>query len=211
MFPLAISLFDHFQLTLIHGPNIPGSYVILFFTASGFTSITSHIHNWVMFSLWHCLFILLDSILVKPRQHIKKQRHYFTNKDPYSQIYGFYSSHVWMWELDHEESWVLKNWCFWTVVLEKTRESPFNCQEIKSINPKGNQSWIFIGRTDTESEAPLLWPPYAKYWLIGKDNDAGRYGRPENVMTEDEMVGCHHQPMDMILSKLWELVMDREA
>ena len=90
----------------------------------------------------------------QPRQHIKKQRHYFANKGPSSQSYGFSSSHVWMWELDHKESWALKNWCFWTVVLEKTLESPLDCKEIQPVNPKGNQSWILIGRTDTETEAP---------------------------------------------------------
>ena len=93
-----------------------------------------------------------------PRQHIKKQRHYFADEGPSSQSYGFSRSHVWMWELDHKESWAPKNWCFWTVVLEKTLESPLDCKEIKPINPKGNQSWIFIGRTDAEAEVPILWP-----------------------------------------------------
>ena len=95
----------------------------------------------------------------QPRQYIKKQRHYFVNKRPSSQSYGFSSSHVWMWELDYKESWVLKNWCFWLVVLEKTLESPLDSKEIKAVNPKGNQSWIFIGRTDAEVETPILWPP----------------------------------------------------
>ena len=94
-----------------------------------------------------------------PGQHIKNQRHYFVNKGLYSQSYGFSSSHVWMWEMDHKESWVLKNLCFWTVVLEKTLESPLNCKEIKPVNPKGNQSWIFIGRTDAEAKVPILWLP----------------------------------------------------
>ena len=98
----------------------------------------------------------------KCRQHIKKQRHYFVNKGPSSQSYGFSSSHVWMWELDHNESWALKNWCFWTVVLEKTLESPLDCKEIPPVNLKGNQSWIFIGRTDAEAETPKLWPPDVK-------------------------------------------------
>ena len=89
-------------------------------------------------------------------QHIKKQRHYFANKDPPSQGYGFSSSHVWMWELDYKESWEPKNWCFWTVVLEKTLESPLDCKEIQTVHPKGNQSWIFIGRTDAEAETPIL-------------------------------------------------------
>ena len=95
----------------------------------------------------------------QPRQHIKKQRHYFANKGLSSQCYGFSSSHVRMWELDHKESWVPKNWCFWTVVLEKTLESPLDCKEIQPVHSKGNQSWIFIGRTGAEAEAPILWPP----------------------------------------------------
>ena len=110
----------------------------------------------------------------KPRQHIKKQSLYFANKGPSNQSYGFSSSHVWMWELDYKESWTLKNWCFWTVVLEKTPESPLDYKEIQPVNPKGNQSWIFIGRTDAEAETPILWPPDAKSWLIGKDPDAGK-------------------------------------
>ena len=96
------------------------------------------------------------------RQHIKKQRHYFVDKGPSSQSYGFSSSHVWMWEVDYKESWAPKNWCFWTVVLEKTLESPLGCREIKPVHPKENQSWIFVGRTDAETEAPTLWPPDAK-------------------------------------------------
>ena len=98
----------------------------------------------------------------QPRQHIKKQRHYFASKGPSSQSYGFSSSHVWIWELDHKESWVLKNWCFWTVVLEKTLESPLDSREIQPVHPKGDQSWIFFGRTDTEVETPILWPPDTK-------------------------------------------------
>ena len=96
-----------------------------------------------------------------------------------SQNYGFSSSHVWMWELDYKESWAPKNWCFWTVVLEKTLESPLDCKEIQPINPKGNQSWIVIGRTDAETEAPILWPPDVKSWLIWKDLDAGKDWRQE--------------------------------
>ena len=128
----------------------------------------------------------LDAILNK------KQRHYFANKGPSSQSYGFSSSHVWMWELDHKESWVLKNWCFWTVVLEKTFESLLDCKEIQLVHPKGNQPWIFIGRTD--AGAPVLWPPDVKNRLIGKDPDAGNDWRQEEKgMTEYEMVGWHHQ------------------
>ena len=120
------------------------------------------------------------------RQLIKKQRHYFADKDLSSQSCGLSSSHVWMWELDHKESWVLKNWCFWTVVLEKTLESPFDCKEIQPVNPKGNHSWVFVGRTDAETETPVLWPPDAKNWLIGKDPDAGKdWKQEEKGMTED--------------------------
>ena len=109
----------------------------------------------------------------QPRQHMKKQRHYFANKGPSSQSYGFSSSHVWMWELDYKDSWALKNWCFWTVVLEKTLGSPWDCKEIQPVHPEGNQPWIFIGRTLAEAETPL-WPPDVKNWLIGKDPDAGK-------------------------------------
>ena len=105
----------------------------------------------------------------------------------------FSSSHVWMWELDYKESWLPKNWCFWTVVLEKTLESPLDCKEIQAVNPKGNQSWIFIGRTDVEAETPILWPPDAKSWLIWKDPDAGEDWRREKGTTEDEMVGWQHR------------------
>ena len=129
----------------------------------------------------------LDSVL-------KKQRHYFANKGPSSQNFGFSSGHVWMWELDYKESWVLKNWCFWTVVLEKTLESPLDCKENKPVHTKGNQSWIFIRRTDAEAETPVLWPPDVKSWLIWKDPDAGKdWRQEERGMTEDEMVGWHHQ------------------
>ena len=128
----------------------------------------------------------------KPRQYIKNQRHCFADRDLYSQSYGFSNSHVWIWELDHKESWVPKNWCFWTVVLEKTLESPLDCKEIQPVHPKGNQSWISTERTDVEAEAPILWPPDAKNWLIGKDPDAGKDWRREKGMTEDEMLGWHH-------------------
>ena len=114
----------------------------------------------------------------QPRQHIKKQRHHFVNKGPSSQGYGFSSGHVWMWDLDYKVSWALKNWCFWTVVLEKTLESPSDCKEIQLVHPKGDQSWVFIGRTDAEAETPILWPPDAKSWLIWKDPNAGKdWGR----------------------------------
>ena len=130
----------------------------------------------------------------KLRQHIKKHRHYFANKGPSSQSYGFSSSRVRMWELDCKESRALKNWCFWTVVLEKTLERPLDCKEIQPVNPKENQSWIFIGRTDAEAETLILWPPSAKNWLLGKDPDAGKnWGQEEKGTTEDEMVGWHHR------------------
>ena len=127
----------------------------------------------------------------QPRQHIKKQRHYFTKKGPSGQSYGFSRSPVWMWELDYKESWMPKNWCFWTVVLEKTLESLLDCKEIQPVHPKGNQSWIFTGRTDAEAEALILWP--LKNWLTGKDPDVGKDWRQEEKgTTEDEMVGWHH-------------------
>ena len=148
----------------------------------------------------------------QPGWHIKEQRHYFASKGPSSESYGFSSGHVWMWELDYKESWVHKNWYFWTVVLEKSLESPLDCMEIQPVHPKGNQSWIFIGRTDVEAETPILWPPDVKNWLIWKNPDAGKDWRwEEKGMTEDEMVGWRHWLMDMSLSKLRELVMDREA
>ena len=129
--------------------------------------------------------------LDQPRQHIKKQRHHFANKGPSSQSYDLSSSHVWMWGLDYKESWGLKNWCFLTVVLEKTLEDPLDCKEIKAVNPKGNHFWIFIGRTDAEAETAILWP--SKSWFIGKDPDAENNWRWEvKVMTKDEMVGWHH-------------------
>ena len=125
---------------------------------------------------------------------VLKNRHYFANKDPHSQSYGSYSSHVWMWELDHKEGWEPKNWCFWTVVLEKMLESPLDCKEIQSVHPKGNQSWIFIGRTFDVAESKTLWPPDVKSQLILKDPGAGKDWRQEEKgMTEDQMVGWHHQ------------------
>ena len=129
----------------------------------------------------------------QPRQDIKKQRHYFANKGLSSQGYGFSGGHVWMWELDCEESWAPKNWCFWTVVLEKTLESPLDCKEIQPVHSKGGQPWDFFGGNDTEAETLILWPPHAKSWLIGKDADAGKgWGQEEKGTTEDEMAGRHH-------------------
>ena len=128
----------------------------------------------------------------QPRQHIEKQRHYFANKCPSSQSYGFSSSHVWKWELDHKEIWAPKNWNLWTLVLGKTLESPLDCKEIKAVNHKGNKSWIFIGRTEAEAESPILWPPDVRHWLIGKDPDALKdWRQQEKRMAEDKMVGQH--------------------
>ena len=128
----------------------------------------------------------LDSIL--------KSRDYFANKGPSSQGYGFSSSHVWMWELDYKGIWVQKNWCFWTVVLEKTLESLLDFKEIQPVHPKKDQSWVFIGGTDAEAETPILWLPDAESWLIRKDPDAGKdWGQEEKRMTEDEIAGWHDQ------------------
>ena len=126
-------------------------------------------------------------------QPVEKQRHYFANKGPSSQGYGFSCVHVWMWELDCEEGWAPNNWCFWTVVLEKTLESPLDCKEIQPVHSEGDQPWDFFGRNDAKDEAPVLRTPHAKSWLIGKDPDAGRdWEQEEKGMTEDEMAGWHH-------------------
>ena len=148
----------------------------------------------------------------KPRQHILKQRYYFADKGLYSQSYSFSSCHVWIWELDHKESWVPQNWCFWTVVLEKTLESPLDFKEIKPVNPKGNQSWIFTGGTDAEAEAPILWPPDAKSWLIWKDSDAGiDWSRRRRGQQRIRWLDGITDSMGMGLGGVQELVMDREA
>ena len=136
--------------------------------------------------------LLLERKIMTNLDSILKSRD-IADKGPSSQSYGFSSSHVWMWELDYKKSWTLKNWCFWTVVLEKTLESPLDCK-IKPVNTKGNQCWIFIGRTDAEAETPIRWPPNAKNWLLGKDPDVGKDWRQEEKgLTEDEMVEWHHR------------------
>ena len=136
----------------------------------------------------------LEESYDKTRQCIKKQRHHFANKGLYSQSYGFSSSDAQMWQLDHKESWMLKNWCFWIVVLEKTLQNPLDCKVIKPVNSKWNQSWIFTRRTNTKAEAPILWPPDTKSWLIGKDPDAGKdWGQEEKRATEDKMIRWHYQ------------------
>ena len=148
------------------------------------------------FIVWRLLSSALCMQAIKLRRILNfwDSTYHFADKGPSSQSYGFSSSHVWIQELDHKESWAPKSWCLWTAVLEKTLESPLDCKEIKTVNPKGNQSWIFIGRTDGDAEGPILWPPDVKNGLIGKYPDVWKDWRQEEKgMTEDEMVGWHHR------------------
>ena len=167
-----------------------------------------HIH-WIEI----CYLKALNAYLPCSTWSIATIKFNFLPPNPYSQSYGFSSSQVWMWELDHKKKgWAPNNQCFWMVVCEKTLESPLDCKEIQPVHPKGDQSWIFIGRTDVEAETPKLWPPNAKSQLIGKNPDAGKdWGQEEKGVTEDEMVGWHHWLNGVEFEQSQEMVEDREA
>ena len=172
---------------------------------------TSESRGWKYHMHWHCTMDTLVNITklhplkgwvrtsdfnkleFKKKPVTPKQRHYLAGKGPYSESYGFSSSHGWMWEVDHKETRAQKNWCFWTVVLEKTLESPLDCKEIQPVHSKWDQPWVFFGRNDAKAEIPVLWLPHEKSWLIGKDSDAERdWGQEEKETTEDGMAGWHH-------------------
>ena len=176
---------------------VSGSFLMSWFFASSGLLIKIVWLSWVWLEL-NLIHTFINMLAAwrksyhKPRQHIKKQSHLFADKCLYFQSYGFSCSHIRLWELDHKEGWALKNWCFRIVVLEKTLESPLDSKEIKPVNLKGNQPWIFSGRTDAEVEAPIPWPPDANCWLTEKDLDAGKDWGQEKWVTNKEMVGwCH--------------------
>ena len=156
--------------------------------------------------------LLLGRKVMTTLDSISKAETLLCHQSPSSQDYGFSSGHVWMWELDCGEAWAPKNWCFWSVVLEKTLESPLDCKEIQPVHSKGDQPWMFFARNDAKAETPVLWPPNVKSWLIGKDSDPEMDGgQEEKGKTEDKMAGWHHQLDGLSLNELLALVMDREA
>ena len=153
-----------------------------------FFGLLNHCRCWLQ--PWNKKTLLGRKVMTNLDSILKSRDVTLPNKGPSNQGYGFSSSHVWMWLLNYKETWALKNLCFWTMVLEKNLESPLDCKELKPVNPKGNRSWIFIGRTDVEAETPIVWPPDVKSWLIWKDSDAGKDWRlEEKGTTEDEVVG----------------------